>query len=368
MELEHELNSDTKNNLFSFNNSSYYQSHIKIEDNDNDNKSFLFNKNLTSNNKNINSSYPSCRIISSLFTKDFKETFCESNDKIKKKINTSNKKDININGTNKFIKSNPNANSNTYLINYNIYNIKENSIFHIKIFDKYIKYYPIFNELTGYEKYINYNPLIESNPNFEIITNDEIHYEFNLKNYDIPFEIFESLKEKYIKHLFTKRNINYLEEIFKYLFEEIKINISCIDFEGNNEEILKTCSKLINDINEIVEEIINVKNKIIDNKAKIKISEIPYINIINDKVSNLNKINGFQNPKEKVKFCTFNNNLIKKKFILNCMNSKSMESNFFENDQKEDKDENANSNLSKNENKNINAEENKKNFFFKCST
>ena len=359
MELECELKSDTKNNLFSFNNCSNYQSII------NDNKSFLFNKNLTTNSKNINTSYPSCRIISSLFSKDYKETFYESNDKINKKMNTSNKKDINIKGTNKFIKSNPNQNTN--LINYNIYNIKENSIFHIKIFDKYIKYYPIFNELTDYERYINYNPLIESNPHFEIITNDEIHFEFNLKHYDIPFDIFESLKEKYIKHLFTKRNINYLEEIFKYLFEEIKINISCIDFETNYEEILKNCSKLMNDINEIVEEIISVKNKIINDKAKLKISQIPYINIINEKVSNFDKINSAQTAKEKVKFCSFNNNLIKKKFILNCMNSKSMEYNFFENDQKEDKDENANSNLSKNENKNSNVEENKKNFVFKCS-
>ena len=131
MELECELKSDTKNNLFSFNNCSNYQSII------NDNKSFLFNKNLTTNSKNINTSYPSCRIISSLFSKDYKETFYESNDKINKKMNTSNKKDININGINKFIKSNPNPNTN--LINYNIYNIKENSIFHIKIFDKYIK-------------------------------------------------------------------------------------------------------------------------------------------------------------------------------------------------------------------------------------
>ena len=342
MEFEDEFINKTKSNLFTFNNDSNYQSKI------NDNINLLFNRNMTTNGKTINNSYPSCRIISSLFTKDFRETFCDSNDKIKKQIITTDKKEeINNHNTNKIIKLNPTI--NTYLINYNIYNIKANSIFHIKIFGKYIKYYPIFNELTEYEKYIKYNPLIENNQNFEIITNDELHYEFTLRNNEIPLNKLEYLKEKYIKHHFTKRNITYFEEIFKYLFEEIKINISCIDVESQCEKILKNCSILINDINEIVEEIINSDNKIMNDKGKLKISKSSYINLINDNDndSDCDIINNFRNNKEKEQFCTFNNLLIKKKFILNCMNSKTMEYNFLEKDQKKEKDENTSRKLLK---------------------
>ena len=343
MELDSELKNYAKNDIFTFNNGSNYQSKI------NENVNFLFNKNIKTNEKNINNSYPSCRIISSLFTKDFKEIFYESNDKINKIINTTDKKEgINDNSyTNKLMKLNPTPNA--YLINYSIYNIKANSIFHIKIFGKYIKYYPIFNELTGYEKYINYNPLLENDPNFEIISNNEIYFEFHLRNNEVSSDKFEYLKEKYIKHHFTRRNITYIEEIFKYLFEELKINISCIDVENQYEEILKTCSKLINDINEIVEEIINNDNKIINNRNKLKISQISYINIINNKKPNFNSINNLEIKKEKDLFCTFNNNFIKKKFILNYMNSKSIEYNFLENDQKKEKDENACRKLFKNE-------------------
>ena len=230
-------------------------------------------------NKNNNNDYPSCRIISSLFTKDYNDSLNNSQNKSEKKI---------------------------------IYNIKENSIFLIKIFGQYIKYYPIFNELTNYEKYINYNPLLELNPNFEIISNNnnEIHFEFYIKNYKISMDKFEKIKEKYIKHNFTKKNITHPEDIFKYLFEEIKININLINVENKYEENLKFCSKLINNINEIIEEII-----------------------------------------DKDKFCLFNNDKIKKNIILNAMNSKSIEYNFLQNDTIKEKNENTNNELLLNENK-----------------
>ena len=260
-------------------------------------------------NKNNNNDYPSCRIISSLFTKDYNDSLNNSQNKSEKKINIENDKDDNETNTNKLTKSNMNI--DTYLINYNIYNIKENSIFLIKIFGQYIKYYPIFNELTNYEKYINYNPLLELNPNFEIISsNNEIHFEFYIKNYKISMDKFEKIKEKYIKHNFTKKNITHPEDIFKYLFEEIKININLINVENKYEENLKFCSKLINNINEIIEEII-----------------------------------------DKDKFCLFNNDKIKKNIILNAMNSKSIEYNFLQNDTIKEKNENTNNELLLNENK-----------------
>ena len=265
MELDHKIINSNKRNIFHNN--------------------FLFNNNLTTNNN-----YPSFRIISSLFTKDYKNTFNDN-----KNNNDNNIKDNDNDNNNKLIKSN--INIDKYSINSNIYNIKENSIFLIKIFGQYIKYFPIFTESSNYEKYIHYNPFLEFNPNFEIISNNnEIHFEFYIKNYHISNDKFEKIKEKYVKHNFTKRNIISLEEIFKYLFEEIKININLINEENKNEENLKLCSKLINNINEIIEEIIN------------------------------------ENKNDKNNFCLFNNDKIKKNIILNKMNSKSIEYNFLQND------------------------------------
>ena len=269
MELEHKIINSNKRNIFHNN--------------------FLFNNNLTTNNN-----YPSFRIISSLFTKDYKNTFNDNKNNNDNNINIKDNDNDNDNN-NELIKSN--INIDKYSINSNIYNIKENSIFLIKIFGQYIKYFPIFTELSNYEKYIHYNPFLEFNPNFEIIpNNNEIHFEFYIKNYHISNDKFEKIKEKYVKHNFTKRNIISLEEIFKYLFEEIKININLINEENKNEENLKLCSKLINNINEIIEEIIN------------------------------------ENKNDKNNFCLFNNDKIKKNIILNTMNSKSIEYNFLQND------------------------------------
>ena len=123
MELDHKIINSNKRNIFHNN--------------------FLFNNNLTTNNN-----YPSFRIISSLFTKDYKNTFNDNNNN-----KDSNIKDNNDNNNNELIKSN--INIDKYSINSNIYNIKENSIFLIKIFGQYIKFYPIFTELSNYEKYIS---------------------------------------------------------------------------------------------------------------------------------------------------------------------------------------------------------------------
>ena len=272
MKLEYELIKDIKSNIISFGGG------INSQKKFNYNFKYFNEINSSSDKKRIkNNNNSTFGIISSVFAKKNKNKYLGN-----KTYNN-----------NESIKLTPN--NNIYLLN-NIYNIKKNSIFHIKIFDKYIKYYPIFSKLTEYERFIKYNPLIENNPNFEIISDNSIHFDFCLKNYDIPVNKFESIKEKYIKHNFTKRNINFFEEIFKYLFEEIKININLINVENKYEENLKFCSKLINNINEIIEEIIN------------------------------------ENKNDKNNFCLFNNDKIKKNIILNTMNSKSIEYNFLQND------------------------------------
>ena len=343
MELECVSNKDIKSNIFSLKDG-VFQNEF------NDSFTFFKNKNSSTESKKDNKSFSSCRIISSLFTKNLKETFYESNDKIINEIKTSDKKE-NIDESNKI--SINNEIGSTYLINYDIYNIKSNSFFHVKIFDKYIKYFPIFSELTHYEKYINYNPLIEKNPNFEIISPDDIHFNFSVKDYNISQDKVEFFKGKYIKHNLIKRNIFNLEDIFKYLFEEIKINISCIDIEKPYEEILKYCSKLINDINEIIEEIIKGFNKDMPNKNGLKINLQFNKNIIKDNNCNFDNINNFQTKTDKDKYCLFNNNIYKKNYILNCINSKGIEYNFFENGKIKEKDKTANLILTEENNKKI---------------
>ena len=295
-------------------------------------------KNFSFHN-NININYPFCNIISSLFTKDIKEslTFQESMNKINKKNNNENERIANNNKI-----------QNSSLINFSIYNIKGNSIFNIKIYNKNIKYFPIFSELSTYEKYICYNPLIEKNSNFEIITNDLIDDDFYIKNYDISLDKLENIKEKYVKHNFTKKNINSIEDIFKYLFEEIKINISCINVQKSYEDILIACSKLINNINEIIEDIIgfNSINKSENNKNN-------HNHMFNYETFNINNL---KNKKDEL--CLFNNDKIKKNFILNNLNSKSIEKNFLGN--------NSVYKLTEEENKNISFKCNNKNAKFKC--
>ena len=328
MEFEYELINGLKSNIFTSNNK-----------NDGSFKSqclnkfkFIINKNSTSDKKEYNNDFPPCNLISSLFSKEYKETLIESMKKFNNQINTSKKKEDShdLNASNKL-----NPINSTYLINYNIYDVKKHSFFHIKIFGKYIKYFPIFTELTDYEKYISYNPQIERNPNFEIVQDNSLNFDyFHLKNYEISIDKFECLKEKYIKHKFTKKNITYFEDIFKYLFEEIKLNISSINVQSKYDEILLECSKLINDINEIIEEILNI------NKGNNQMIGINYLNsshksnknIINEEEIKLNDMNNFQIINREANFCTFNNNKIRNKFILNTLNSKSIEHNFFENE------------------------------------
>ena len=348
MEFEYELINSLKSNMLNLKDASSQKK-------SNDNFKFFNDKPHISGDEKFNYNNPSCRIISSLFTKDYRETLLESLDKVNKNLLTnSNKKDKNnenINNNNcdnKLKKLNPI--NDTYLINYNIYNVKKNSIFHIQIFDKYIKYFPIFTTLTDYEKYIIYNPVIENNPNFTIISNNFIHHNFDLKNYEITLEKFQNIKDRYIKHDYTKKNITFFWEIFKYLFEEIKINIGCIMAKNQCDEILKICAQLINDINEIVEEILglnqehnkeindNSANSQIDNKESIIKEE----KIKNDKIND-NRINNHSD-----KFCIFNNNIIRKKFILNSINSKSIDYNFLENDKVKENEENKILELSEN--------------------
>ena len=163
----------------------------------------------------------------------------------------------------------------------------------------------------------------------------------------------EILKDKYIKHLYTKRNIISVEEIFKYIFEEIKINISCINVQSPFDDVLKNCSNLINSINEIITDIINDKK----NKENIKINK-------NNNFSKIENINNFE-IRKKDDYPIINNN-IKKSFVLGEINSKSIQNNFLEinksNRIEEDLDKKDNRILGENDNvleKEVNKEENK---------
>ena len=331
MEFEYELINGLKSNLLNLKDASSQKKN-------NNNFKFFIDKLSNSSDKKYMYNNPSCRIISSLFTKDYRETLLESFDKINKNLNSSCKKDENSNNESNdsnLIKLNPI--NDTYLINYNIYNVKKSSIFHIKIFDKYIKYFPIFTTLTDYEKYISYNPLIENNPNFSIIPNSFMHDNFDLKDYEISLEKFQNIKDKYIKHDFTRKNITYFWEIFKYLFEEIKINIGCITSQNQCNEIFKICAKLINDINEIIEEILGLNrenNKIINNSANFQIINKELM--IKEEEIKVDKIKDNEIKNYNDDFCIFNNNVIRKNFILNSINSKSMDYNFLDNEKDKD--------------------------------
>lgn len=352
MEIEQEAINNEKKKINSY---SYYENINEKEERYNNSKlllsdgifgsknqgkyEYIFKNDLSSNKKN-NFPLPNCRIISSLFsienlTKSLNQSI--ANKKINHNIDQNNNntninnKDIHakispMNDTSYIKENNP---RNLYSINYKIYNIKESSLFHIKIFGKNIKYFPIFINLTEYEKFICYNPIIDNNPNFEIISPNYVHKHFSLKDRNISAEKLENLKEKYVKHLFTKRNIIFVEEIFKYLFEEIKLNLSCINVQSPYDDILTICSNLINNINEIIDDIVNENINKEDlllnmNKSKIKNNE-------STKIENINNFE-IKNNKNEDSYCIFNNSKIKKNFILNDINSKGIENNSFEYD------------------------------------
>ena len=354
---------------------------------------FFFNKDLSSE-KNNRFIFPNCKIISSLFTKDnINQAFTQSilyknnikeiqkynNNDINKINNNEIHAEAHLNNKNN-IKENNNLNS--FLINYKIYNIKENSIFYIKLYNKYIKYFPIFTNLSDFEKLICYNPLIENNPNFEAISPNFCHETFFIKNYNISPEKLEILKDKYVKHLYTKRNIISVEEIFKYIFEEIKINLSCINVQSPFDNDLKYCSNLINNINEIIDYILIDKN----NKENIflNINQHQEITKSNEKkningISKIENINNFEikNNKNENNYCLDNNNKLIKNFVLKDINSKVIENNFFENNNMveninmnsdKEKENNEKKNILEKENDikgkiNINDEKNKKEIF-----
>ena len=164
-----------------------------------------------------------------------------------------------------------------------------------------------------------------------------MHDNFDLKDYEISLEKFQNIKDKYIKHDFTRKNITYFWEIFKYLFEEIKINIGCITSQNQCNEIFKICAKLINDINEIIEEILGLNrenNKIINNSANFQIINKELM--IKEEEIKVDKIKDNEIKNYNDDFCIFNNNVIRKNFILNSINSKSMDYNFLDNEKDKD--------------------------------
>ena len=328
----------------------------------------FFNKDLSSTTKN-GFLLPNCKIISSLFSKENITKSLNQSIKSKKNsnenylnknyINNGNYLNINTNLYDNNMKEN--HNSNTFLMNYRIYNIKESSLFHIRIFGKYIKYFPIFTNLTDFEKLICYNPLIENNPNFEIISQNYPHENFYIKNYDLSVEKIDNLKEKYIKHLYTKKNIIYAEEIFKYLFEEIKITLSCINVQIPYDEILMNCSNLIDNINTIIEDILkenNDKENIHLNINKQVESQKSSENKNYNETDKFEIINNFEikNNLNEDNYCIFNNSKIKKNFILSDINSKCIEINFLDynkNNNLDEKIKNNQINNKDNENNNI---------------
>ena len=328
----------------------------------------LLNNNL-SNRKNNIFPFPNCKIISSLFTNDkdlenqliAKKTNINEitplNNNYSSLKNKRTKKD-NISSFNDSINIFNEKASNPLLINYKIYNLKESSIFLIKIYDKFIKYFPIFTNLSELEKYICYNPLIENNPNFKIISPDFCHQSFFIKNHIITIEQLEKLKEKYVKHLFTKKNIISPEDIFKYFFEEIKINLSCINVQVPYEDVLKNCSYLINNINEIIDEFLNEKmnkeNIFVENNTNKK-NDITLRSGIT-KMDDMKKYD-LKNNKIKNNDSIYNiNNKIHKSFTSNNTNSKCIEKNILDykmaNIELEEYHNNGNDDLSENNKEN----------------
>ena len=304
MEGENDLVERNNKNLFTFDESSDKKKYLiygtqpfneilnseKYQNIPNMNTSLSKNLLNSYNEKQFN--FSNCKIISSIFSKENIIKCYESN---KKKIHQ-----------NTYTNNTHNHNSlNLQRIN----DIKQSSIFELQIFGNYIKYYPIFNNITDNERWVCYSHFIESNSNLAIENHEYIH--FNIKDYFVSVEKLEILKEKYIKHLFTKRNITMAEEIFKYLFEEIKLNLSCVTKQSNLNDILLNCSNLIQNINDIVEIIINDDNKndiYLDNKN----NQIIKINDNNDK-----------------NYCKFNNGIVKKSFVLNDINSKFLDNLYF---------------------------------------
>ena len=322
---------------------------------------FFINKDIYSEKKN-SFIYPNCKIISSLFTKDnINRAFNQTNkNKNNNKIPLNIIDDIKNNEISNDINIKENNTSNRFLINYKIYNIKESSIFHIKLYNNYIKYFPIFTNLTELEKIICFNPLVENNPNFEIISPNMKHDIFYINNYYISSEKLEILKDKYVRHLYTKRNIISTEEIFKYIFEEIKINISCINVQSPYDDVLKNCSNLINNINEIIDDILNIKkikeNNILNNKSQQtkKTNENKIINGTT-KIENINNFE-IKNKKED-NYCMFTSSKIKKSFVLSDINSKSIGNSFLE----YKKNNNNNSEEKKNQQNYYNKEKDEQN-------
>ena len=191
--------------------------------------------------KDCGNSFPNFRIISSLFTKK----------NIENEINN-----FTINTDNNSVKNSTLNNNNNYIEQIKIYNVIDRNIFQIKIYNESIKYYPIRYNMTESEKIITYDPKIESSKNFEII---DYYFEklknsiFYVKDHNISTDNFNFLKNKYVVDTYTRKNIINYEEIFKYLFEELKLNLSSIDINADIDSQLTNCSKLIKDINETVE-------------------------------------------------------------------------------------------------------------------
>ena len=389
MEIENDLSNNKKKNFYSH----IDDSNTKIIENNINTKvllsdgifrnkhkedlHFLFNNNCSSDKANSLFS-PKFHIFSSAFTRDniYKpHTKPLSNQNIKEKmkynkiINSNEIQQHIKNNNNMFIESNQNnikENTkeknilpNQFLINYKIYNIKENSIFHIKLYDQFIKFYPIFTNLTNFEKYICYNPMIEKNEHFGMISQNYNHEPFYIKNYEVSNEKLEILKDKYVKHLYTKRNITSVEEIFKYIFEEIKINLSCINAQSPYDDVLKNCSNLINSINELITEFIKGKKS----EENLKIA--------NNNTTKIENINNFEITKNGGCSLINNSPIINDKnfYVLNEINSKSIQSSFLEINKNKsiednsDKKENRNNDVIEKEDDNKNEENNKKDNF-----
>ena len=390
MEIENDLSNNKKKNFYSYaddSNTKIIENNINtkilLSDGIFRNKNpvdfhFLFNNNCSSDKPN-SPFPPKFHIFSSAFTRDnIYKTHAKplSNQNIKESIKYNkiiNSNDIQQhikNNNNMLIESNQNnikenkkkknITPNHFLINYKIYNIKENSIFHIKLYDQFIKFYPIFTNLTDLEKYICYNPMIEKNEHFGIITQNYRHEPFYIKNYEVSNEKLEILKDKYVKHLYTKRNIISVEEIFKYIFEEIKINLSCINAQSPYDDVLKNCSNLINNINELINEFIKGKKS----EEVLKITN-------NNNTTKIENINNFEITKNEGCSLINSSPIINDKnvYVLNEINSKSIQSSFLEINKNSsiednsDKKENRNNDAIEKEDGNKNEENNKKDNF-----
>lgn len=290
--------------------------------NRNPKNNFLSNEEKKSKRKNNKNTFKyNFQLISSLFSKE----------NIKKSLDEyfgpSQEEEVNsINSLESEIKNNNNLH-----VKDNIYDLNDCLIYQLKIFGKFIKYYPIINDLTEDEKLVAFNPILEKNKNFKVLLdiNNFLIMDCYLEKYNVAHEQFINLKEIYLKDVEIKSDIKSINELIKQLFLELKITLCCINVKENIDENLKKCSIMIDNINNIVEYMMKnskPKNVILSNKKNINNKNIDVITDIYDPIlflANSDQNSSLVSKNNEMFYENSNNNLVDDNANLNFISSNS---------------------------------------------